>query len=296
MQILKTKGPLAGFWAVGLDQILPDILDSGENWEWPAYRVGPHLHRHWEIGYVVEGTTRMGIMGERQIFLKPGSVWCFPPNLNHWVENGPEPKHHRLWVGFDLRMVEDRHPQWRALSSLRDISSADGLSNLERHFIHVIREATTAATHQASGLQLALDSMVLAVVRAISEPRPSISTAAFHPAISKTLDILESRFRENWTLSRLAEEVELSPGRLAELFSREAGFPIHKFLTKVRVRHAEALLRHSALSIGDVALECGFATIQHFSRIFKETNGQTPIEFRQHDRRLKGDSQITRIS
>jgi len=27
-------------------------------------------------------------------------------------------------------------------------------------------------------------------------------------------------------------------------------------------------------------LECGFATIQHFSRVFKEVTGQAPFNFR----------------
>jgi AraC family transcriptional regulator len=55
---------------------------------------------------------------------------------------------------------------------------------------------------------------------------------------------------------------------------------MHKFLIKVRVRNAEALLTRSDLPVGDIALDCGFATIQHFSRVFKEVSGQTPIEFR----------------
>jgi len=280
MQILKTRGPLAGFWAVGLDRILAEVVDSGEHWEGPRYRVGPHLHRHWELGYVAEGTTRMGLMGEREVFLKPGSLWCFPPNLNHWVEHGPEPKHHLLWIGFDLRAIEHRHPDWNASQALRRTPNLDGQPHLETHFFHVIREGITASAHQAAGLRLAIDALVLEFVRAVENSKPAPSPAAIHPALSRALGILESRFREEWTLSRLGEEVGLSRGRLAALFSREAGSSMHKFLTKVRVRNAEALLVRSDLPIGDIALDCGFATIQHFSRVFKEVRGQTPIEFR----------------
>lgn len=284
MQILKTRGPLSGFWAVGLERVLPEVVDCGEHWEGAGYCVGPHVHRHWEIGYVVEGRTRMWIMGGREIFLQPGSIWCFPPNLNHWLEHGPEPKHHLMWLGFDLSSVERRHPEWKALQSLRRISSVDGLPHLERQFLHVIREGTTSSAYQASGLRLALDALVLEVVRAITGAKPSPSRVVLHPAISKTLSILEGRFRETWTLSELAQEVGLSRGRLAELFNREAGSSIHRFLTKVRVRHAETLLVGSDLPIGDVASECGFATIQHFSRVFREVSGQTPIEFRRSTR------------
>lgn len=280
MQILKTRGPVAGFWAVGLDQILSEVIDSGELWEGPNYRVGPVFHRHWEIGYIAEGTSRMGMMGGREFMMKTGSFWCFPPNVNHWLEHGSEPKHHQLWVGFNLRAVENRHPDWKALQLLRRPASMDGSSHLERHFQQVIREGTTASLHQAAGLRLALDALVLEVVRALENFQPPPSPTTLHPAVSRALGIVESRFRENWTLSRLAEEAGLSRGRLTVLFRHSAGCSIHQSLTKARVRNAEALLAHSDLPIGDIALECGFATIQHFSRVFKEVHGQTPHEFR----------------
>ena len=137
----------------------------------------------------------------------------------------------------------------------------------------MIREATTPSLHQGCGLRLALDTLILEVVRGFTEPKKIISLVSIHPAISKALDTLETKFRKNRTLSELAEEVGLSRSRLAELFNLEAGYSIHKFLTKVRVRHAKTLLSHSDLPIGDIALECGFATIQHFSRVFKEVTG-----------------------
>jgi AraC-like DNA-binding protein len=280
MQILKPRGPAAGFWAVGLDRVLSEVIDSGELWEEASYRIGPHLHRHWEIGYIVQGTSRIWTIGGQEFVLKPGSIWCFPPNLNHWLEHGPEQKHHQLWVGFDLRAVESRHPDWKAFESLRRPSSTDGLPHLETHFRQVIREGTTSSAHQAAGLRLALDALVLQVVRAMANSKPPPSPVAVHPAVSRALNILEGRFREDWTLNKLAEEAGLSRGRLAELFRREAGGSIHKLLTKARVRHAEAVLANSDLPIGEVALECGFATIQHFSRVFREVTGQTPNEFR----------------
>lgn len=178
MQILKPRGPAAGFWAIGLHRILSETIDSGELWEEANYRIGPHLHRHWEVGYIVQGTTRCGMMGGREFILKPGSLWCFPPNVNHWLEHGREPKHHQLWVGFDLRAVESRHPEWKAFQSLRRASSMDNLPHLERHFRHVIREGTTSSVHQAAGLRLVLDALVLELVRAMDNSKPPPSPTA----------------------------------------------------------------------------------------------------------------------
>ncbi|WP_027013893.1 AraC family transcriptional regulator [Comamonas composti] len=49
---------------------------------------------------------------------------------------------------------------------------------------------------------------------------------------------------------------------------------------KVRQRRAEALLRESGLSVGEISHKLGFATLANFSRSFKAKAGMTPSEFR----------------
>jgi transcriptional regulator GlxA family with amidase domain len=53
----------------------------------------------------------------------------------------------------------------------------------------------------------------------------------------------------------------------------------------MRVRHAETLLLDSQLPVNAVASESGFATGQHFARIFKQVNGLQPLKFRRRHRR-----------
>ena len=280
MQILRARGPLPGFKVVELNEILPELVDLGEHREAANHRYREQAQDHWVIEYVIEGTSRVRIEGQPEVSLKPGSVACFPPSLSRAWQCGSEPKHHVSWVGFQLDAIQNRYPEWKLSQALQRVHFAHDLMHLERSFLQVIREATTPSLHQGCGLRLALDTLVLEVVRGFTEPRKILSLISIHPAISKALGILETRFRKNWTLSELSEEVGLSRSRLAELFNLEAGCSIHKFLTRVRVRHAKTLLSHSDLPIGDIALECGFATIQHFSRVFKEGTGQAPINFR----------------
>jgi AraC-like DNA-binding protein len=280
MQILRGRGPLSGFRVIELDQILPEVVDLGEHREEANHRYLNNGQNHWVLEYVIEGTSRVRIDGEPEVLLEPGSIACFPPKFGRWWQFGPESRHHVLRVGFKLEAIQDRFPEWNLSQTLHRVHFAHDLMHLERPFLQVIREATTPTLHQGCGLRLALDTLVLEVVRAFTEPRKILSLVSVHPAISKALGILETRFRKNWTLSELADEVGLSRSRLAELFNLEVGYSIHKFLTKARVRHAETLLSHSDLQIGDIASECGFATIQHFSRVFKGVTGQAPINFR----------------
>jgi AraC-like DNA-binding protein len=280
MQIVRATGPLPGFRVVEFDPVLPELVDLGERREEANYRFRIGAHAYWVLCYVVEGTSRISSEGRTQALLKSGSIVCLPPNVSYWGQHGLEPKHHLLWVSFQLNRIESRHPDWRLSQALQRVHCAHDLGHLEHHFRQLIREATTPSIHQASGVRLALDSLVLEVVRGLTEPRKILSLVSAHPAISKALTILETKFRRNWSVDELAEAVGLSRSRLAELFNLEVGYSVHKFLNKVRVRHAEKLLGHSELAVGEIASECGFATIQHFSRVFKEVNGQSPVIFR----------------
>ena len=52
------------------------------------------------------------------------------------------------------------------------------------------------------------------------------------------------------------------------------------YIRSVRMNIAARLLRESQLPIADIALQTGFATTKYFSRIFKETYGVLPKEYR----------------
>ncbi|MCR1863275.1 helix-turn-helix domain-containing protein [Limosilactobacillus reuteri] len=54
-----------------------------------------------------------------------------------------------------------------------------------------------------------------------------------------------------------------------------------EYLLNYRVEQAKKLLRHSELSITDIALRAGFSTSAYFSKIFKERVGMTLREYRQ---------------
>ena len=280
IQIQRATGPLLGFKVLKLDQLLPELFELGERREAANHRSAPAVPTYSTACYVVEGTNRIVFDNAPGVALKPGSVAFIPSRRNYWQQYGPEPKHRVLWVGFELETIAARHPEWNLAQSLERVHFTHDSTHLERYFLQIIREATTPSIHRTSGLRLALDTLLLEIVRDIVEPSKISSLISIHPAISKALGILETRFKKNWTLVELAEEVGISRSRLAELFSLEVGCSVHKFLNRVRVRQAEALLSQSNLSIGEIALDCGFATIQHFSRIFKEVNGHAPISFR----------------
>jgi transcriptional regulator GlxA family with amidase domain len=54
------------------------------------------------------------------------------------------------------------------------------------------------------------------------------------------------------------------------------GMPPHQWLTKRRIERAKQLLQEAQLELADIAVACGFVDQSHFTRVFSQSEGQSP--------------------
>lgn len=91
--------------------------------------------------------------------------------------------------------------------------------------------------------------------------------------------ILEN-LSEPLTVEDVAEIVGLHPNYALNLFTSVMRVPIRKFIVRMRLVHARALLFESRLSIANVAYQSGFNSLSQFYAHFKKAYGVTPLELR----------------
>ncbi len=84
----------------------------------------------------------------------------------------------------------------------------------------------------------------------------------------------------------MAQRAHLSPSRFSMLFRQRFGLSPHQYLLRLRIQHAQELLKNDALTLRQVAEYCGFANIHHFSKTFKRVTGCTPGKYAQSQRSL----------
>ena len=76
------------------------------------------------------------------------------------------------------------------------------------------------------------------------------------------------------------ERFYISPYYLSRLFRRVTGQSIVDYINARRIEAAQKLLETTELSIGSVAEQTGFASAAHFRRVFRETMGVGPLQYR----------------
>ena len=99
-------------------------------------------------------------------------------------------------------------------------------------------------------------------------------------AINKVVDYLQVHYANPLSLATLADLTGYTPQYLSGLFSREVGMSIQKFLVRVRIAQAGELLDNTNMSVAEIANAVGYQDIQHFSRLFRQHQKQSPRAYR----------------
>ena len=92
----------------------------------------------------------------------------------------------------------------------------------------------------------------------------------------KIIDKINENFA-TITFNEIALFSGYTPAHFSKVFKRLAGINFSTYLNHIKVAHAVSLIQNdNKLSITDISLMCGFATIRSFNRVFKQVTGFTP--------------------
>ena len=98
--------------------------------------------------------------------------------------------------------------------------------------------------------------------------------------LKRALLFIESHYADPLTLSDMVQAAESNHTTLSLLFAREIGLSPMEYLWRYRIGIAKKQLAFTEIPQKDIAARCGFKTVPHFSRLFREHTGFTPAAFR----------------
>jgi transcriptional regulator GlxA family with amidase domain len=95
-------------------------------------------------------------------------------------------------------------------------------------------------------------------------------------AIAHTVAAMRRRMTDGEDLDGIAAQSGVSQRQLQRLFRRHLGMTPTQYFLKARLQRARHLLQYSTLSVTEIAIATGFASISHFTRRYTELYGRTP--------------------
>lgn len=77
----------------------------------------------------------------------------------------------------------------------------------------------------------------------------------------------------------LAKQIGISEVYLRKLFTVHYNVSPKQYILDFRIKRAMQMLTETPITITDVAEKCGFSSVYHFCRAFKQRTGQTPTQY-----------------
>jgi len=93
-------------------------------------------------------------------------------------------------------------------------------------------------------------------------------------------DAMDRDYAKTLDIPTLARIAYVSEAHFIRTFRATFGETPHRYLQRRRVERAMFLLRESELSVSEICLEVGFASLGSFGRTFREIVGQSPTTYR----------------
>lgn len=100
--------------------------------------------------------------------------------------------------------------------------------------------------------------------------------------IRGVLDYIAAHYgEEDLSTAQIAEHFHFSPAYLNVLFKQEMKMTLKQYLSNYRLERAKKLLEQDYMKITEIAVRCGYANANYFAKVFRDSTGMTPVEYRE---------------
>lgn len=237
----------------------------------PGGKFGPRIQQDFQLVMLYTGEMTVTVAG-RSLHVTPGHVVLLKPGHEEsFVFSKREDTWHR-WIAVHF----DSLPR-RTVEALYDLPECLPLSEE----MNVLTDLMIRLHRQGSSEDADVRSLGLAAMHLY--PRESVRArlqTEKHPAVYAALSWIWEHYAHEISLAELANASGLSPEHLVRLFKlHEHTTPI-QYLWDYRVNRAVELLKHTGLTVSEIAQRCGFKTSHHLARLVKQATGRTATEIR----------------
>lgn len=221
-----------------------------------------HFHSEFELNYVIDGEIEITVDNTLYNLHKGEAVIIFPKQLHCY--SSPKPSNLRIVI-FTPNHIGAFANQYKNMIPINN--KLDGLDIYEKDF-------SSSNFFKQKGL-------LYYIVGILAETTTFITADSIDDfkVMHKILTFIENNFRDECSLKTAAKTLGYAYAYLSRLFIKNMNMSYTEYLNRHRINHALYLLNNGgAVSISEIASQCGFESQCSFNRNFKLYTGTTPCK------------------
>ena len=238
----------------------------------------PHTHNHLELFYIVGGKGQF-LIEDRLYPVNTNHMVLINPNIPHTeVSLNAQPLEYIVLgiAGIELSIGDP----FCILDHFESLEISSCLRN-------ILREMELKQPGYEDICQAYMEILIIRLMRStgLSVP-PEPQNIVGNQQCAAVRRYIDLHFKESLTLDLLAEEAHVNKYYLSHAFKREYGVSPINYMISRRIDESKYLLAETNLSMSQIAQLLGFSSLSYFSQVFRRTQNQSPMEYREGTRNL----------
>ena len=242
-------------------------------YRWPAGRVLDE----YQIIYISRGKGIFESDHCPQLEVQAGSLLLLFPGESHRYKPSAETGWDEYWIGCKGPSIDQlvAHHFFSKESPCLRIGFSQSIIKLFNDIIDASRAETNGNQPLMAGAVLHL----LGQCYQMHQKNNTIISEK-ETIIQKAQAILAANIDEDFSPELVAHELGVSYSWFRKEFKQQLDISPGQYLLHLKIERAKLLLSNSAITIKEIAYLLHFNSPHHFSRLFKEKNGLSPVEYR----------------
>jgi AraC-like DNA-binding protein len=262
---------------------VPDSIEALNAGLFVSPGFGTHAVRvidSWELLFVTQGRLDL-FEGDRPLHVLSNQALLLCPGIRHGGLLPYTPDVNFYWAHFRPRVFRSA-PVTLGVPKVAEVRDPDGLTELFCRFISDQESGTLDPC--SAGQLIALMLATLGETRGGKRPGragPAPVPGSRAELVAAVHRYIDSEYQKSISTSAVARALDYNPDYLERVFHGREGISIVDAIHRKRVGMARVALHHDVRrNINEIGLECGYADLGYFRRMFKRITGLTPREFR----------------
>ena len=269
-----------------------DVFYVGERYK-TIFDYPAHCHEEYELNFVENAAGVVRTIGDsRETIGNLDLVLMTGSKLVHVWDQGTCPEHEMYEITIHIA-PDTFHGSLidkRALVSIRHMleRAQRGLAFPEAA-IQIVREDIVNLAHSTDSFASVIRLLNLLYRLSLVKDAKELSSYSFVDAeegnederIRLVKDFVAANYMKDIRLQELADIVCMSAESFSRFFHNRTGRTPNRYIIDYRLGVAARMLLNTKLSVSEIGFSCGFNTLSHFNRLFRESKGCTPSEFRE---------------
>lgn len=283
MEVVRDPGLISGFVYERPLARLPAVTHCGEAVTARDHVRAPHRHPGFEFMLACRGSYTWAVR-QRQFRQQAGDIFIAFPGQLHRTAAAAHPVCHQLWLGVSLDRMGGEAARLARLLARGDHHLLAGCPEAEPLLRGIVQQAVGGRPRRDEVAQAYLTTLVRLLAQRLSGPagdRAGSADVRYSYPVLKAIRLMRENLSERLTVADLARAGGLSASQLCRRFREEVGHSPAQYHRQLRLDAAKERLLAPGSSIAGTALSCGFGSSQHLSKVFRDSVGMTPGDWRQ---------------